>query len=156
MLFRSLTAAAADYLGKAEESTEELEAKKACAAKPADIAALQRRIDEQERKLSAVLNASDTAAREEIVRQCSAEGKVIPLSDDHIYGRNGETAIALGALRAMAAALPQTVRVNGGKPAPGDKTTAPKADTYDDEQVKCMAAMGVTPDEVKKFGAAAA
>ncbi len=72
---QALTAAAADYLGKAEESTEEMEAKKVCAAKPADITALQRRIDEQERKLSAVLNASDTAAREEIVRQCSAEGK---------------------------------------------------------------------------------
>ncbi len=64
--------------------------------------------------------------------------------------------MALSTLRAMAASLPQTVRVNGGKPAPGDKTGTAKADSYDEEQIKCMAAMGVTPDEVKKFGAAAA
>jgi hypothetical protein len=141
----ALTAAAAEYAGKEEKPSEREES-------PEMLSALDRRLKALEGSVNAQTAAAEKARKDEIVRLCSAEGKVIPLTDDQIYGRNGETAIALSALEAIYRNLQPTVplKAGGARPAQGDKVVEVKRQLSADEQ-RINDMMGVTQEEVEKY-----
>lgn len=150
-----LTAAAADYLGKAEETTEMAGADCETQKK---LSALEKRIAEHERKIAGWQQDADKAAKDEILRKCSAEGKVMPLTNEQIFGGGKETAIALSAMEAIYSNLKPTVPVqSGGAARKGDSLERKEArHTLSADQIKINEMMGVSQEEVIKYAGAAA
>jgi phage I-like protein len=146
----ALTAAAADYLGKGEPAEPE--------EKPMELKALEKRLAAAEKMITGYAGAADKAAKDEILRKCSAEGKVMPLTDAQIYGTGGETAVALSAMQAIYANLTPTVPVQtGGAARKGDNpkpAEVPVALSADQRRINEM--MGVTQEEVQKYTKTAA
>ncbi len=116
----------------------------------AAMSAQEARLKKLEDAEAARLASADAAAREELKRKASAEGKVIPLTDEQIAETEVKT------LSAIVAGLPAgQVPLEGrsGKPAgegqkPGEKTVTMSAA---DKQTAEL--FGLTEEEFKKFAA---
>lgn len=142
----ALQAAAADYIGGEEpaEKTEEM-------ALSADFNARLKRLEADAAKSAA---AADRAGKEEIVRRCSAEGKVLPFTNDQLYGLNGEEPVALSAVRAVYGNLEATVAVSGQPARQGDavkKNEVKRQLSADEKRINDL--MGVTQEEIEKHAA---
>lgn len=147
----ALTAAAADYTAGNADAAPEVEKEVSM-----ELSAMNQRLKKLEADATAAAAAAERAGKEEIRRLCSAEGKVLPFTDDQLFGTGGETAVALSAVQAVYKNLVPTVP---GKTAArtGDKPDAKetKHELSADER-RCFDLMGVTPEEVEKFAPVAA
>lgn len=149
-----LTGAAADYVGDGGDAPP-AEKKEMLSAKDSDV---EKRLKAIETQNAVNAKAADTAAKREIMSKCSAEGKVVPLTDEQIYGKAGEEGIALNALEAIYSNLKPTVKVGsaGASPHQADKTNTETKRVLSADEQKIADVMGVTAEELNQYAPAAA
>lgn len=146
-----LTGAAADYVGSGGGAAEEKA--EMTSAKETEYDKRLKAIEDQNARNA---KAADTAAKREIMSKCSAEGKVVPLTDEQIFGKAGEEGIALSALEAIYGNLKATVAVKaGGDGKQADKTNVETQHKLSADEQKVADIMGVTAEELEKFAPAA-
>lgn len=138
----ALMAAATEHLEGADAMPEE--------EKPEMLNALDQRMKKLELADAERAAAAEKAGKEEILRLCSAEGKVMPLTNDQIFGTATVAATPLPVLQSIYGNLKKTVEIGTQQQRQGDKPAEVKV-TLSAEDLKILAVMGVKPEEAEKF-----
>ncbi len=132
---------------EAQMSADEI-TKAVTAAVTAAVDPLTKRLEEQEKLLSATQAAQTAAEKRSIIDAATAAGKVVPFSDEEVRE------FSAGALRKLCDALPAgEVPTKKGKDGGKEPDAGERAVEFSAEQLAIFASAGVTEEEVRKFTA---